>query len=343
METIKIYLENMFMNLPRTPEVERAKEELFQMMEDKYNELKASGRTENEAIGIVISEFGNLEEVAESLGISSYVHKERQGEREEPGEARRIGIEEARRYLDGQYAFGTRIGIGVALCIWSPIVLIILGGIADGTPIEDVAGGVGLLILFLMVAPAVAIFIYNGMKSEKFKYLQEELFSLHYEAENYVRTEEEEFQGVFTACITVGVVLCIISVMPIFAVEVLFGGSELAAAVAIGILLFVVSIGVFLFIFGGIRKSAYSVLLQKGEYNREKKVQKEREKKAEKVIGAIGGVYWSVVTCIYLLWSFLTMKWGSTWIIWPIAGVLFGAIASICNAVAGVTGSNDNR
>ena len=158
METIKIYLENMFMNLPRTPEVERAKEELFQMMEDKYNELKASGRTENEAIGIVISEFGNLEEVAESLGISSYVHKERQGEREEPGEARRIGIEEARRYLDGQYAFGTRIGIGVALCIWSPIVLIILGGIADGTPIEDVAGGVGLLILFLMVAPRSGYF-----------------------------------------------------------------------------------------------------------------------------------------------------------------------------------------
>ena len=337
METIKIYLENMFMNLPQTPEVERAKEELFQMMEDKYNELKESGRTENEAIGIVISEFGNLEEVAESLGISSYVHQEEQGYTEEQREGRRIGLEEARQYLDGQYSFGTRIGIGVALCIWSPIVLIILAGIADGTPIEDMAAGVGLLVMFLLVAPAVAIFIYNGMKADKFKYLREELFYLDYDAENYVRAEEEEFQGVFTACITIGVVLCIISVIPIFVVGMLFGGSDIASVVAVGILLFVVSIGVFLFIFGGVRKGAYSVLLQEGEYNREKKV---REKKAEKVIGAIGGVYWSIVTCIYLLWSFLTMRWGFTWVIWPIAGILFGAIASVCNAIAGVTGSN---
>jgi len=40
METIKIYLENMFMTLPRSSEVLRAKEELQNMMEDKYLELK---------------------------------------------------------------------------------------------------------------------------------------------------------------------------------------------------------------------------------------------------------------------------------------------------------------
>ena len=63
----------MFMNLPRTKEVERAKEELLQMMEDKYNELEKYGKTDNEAVGIVISEFGNLEELADDLGISSYM------------------------------------------------------------------------------------------------------------------------------------------------------------------------------------------------------------------------------------------------------------------------------
>ena len=40
METIKNYLETMFMNLPNTPEVYKAKQELLQMMEDKYQELK---------------------------------------------------------------------------------------------------------------------------------------------------------------------------------------------------------------------------------------------------------------------------------------------------------------
>lgn len=37
MEVILSYLENMFMNLPRTPQVLRAKEELASMMEQSGN------------------------------------------------------------------------------------------------------------------------------------------------------------------------------------------------------------------------------------------------------------------------------------------------------------------
>ena len=64
METIRNYLETMFLKLPNTPEVYKAKNELWQMMEDKYTELKEEGKSENEAVGIVISEFGNLDELA---------------------------------------------------------------------------------------------------------------------------------------------------------------------------------------------------------------------------------------------------------------------------------------
>lgn len=78
METIKNYLENMFSHLPNTPEVQKAKYELYQMMEDKYNELISEGKSDNEAIGIVISEFGNLDELADSLGIKSFVDPSRQ-------------------------------------------------------------------------------------------------------------------------------------------------------------------------------------------------------------------------------------------------------------------------
>ena len=69
METIRNYLNTMFAGLPDTPEVRRAYEELAAMMEDKYTELKEEGRSENEAVGIVISEFGNLDELAESLHL----------------------------------------------------------------------------------------------------------------------------------------------------------------------------------------------------------------------------------------------------------------------------------
>ena len=69
METIKNYLENMFSHLPNTPEVQKAKYELYQMMEDKYNELISEGKSDNEAIGIVISEFGNLDELAFHISL----------------------------------------------------------------------------------------------------------------------------------------------------------------------------------------------------------------------------------------------------------------------------------
>lgn len=69
MHTIKQYLDNLFLGLPETPQVLRAKAELLEMMEDKYEELLADGKSEQEAVGIVISEFGSLEELADELGI----------------------------------------------------------------------------------------------------------------------------------------------------------------------------------------------------------------------------------------------------------------------------------
>ena len=73
MDTIRNYLNAMFAGLPDTPEVRRAYEELAAMMEDKYTELMEEGVTENEAVGTVISEFGNLDELAQTLGIEDYL------------------------------------------------------------------------------------------------------------------------------------------------------------------------------------------------------------------------------------------------------------------------------
>ena len=77
MEAIREYLSNMFMNLPETPQVLRAKAELMEMMEDKYEELIAEGMSEKEAVGTVISEFGNLDELAEELGIGDFMKQKR--------------------------------------------------------------------------------------------------------------------------------------------------------------------------------------------------------------------------------------------------------------------------
>lgn len=40
-----------------------------------------------------------------------------------------------------------------------------------------------------------------------------------------------------------------------------------------------------------------------------------------------------MVTAVFLGYSFITNDWGRSWIIWPVAGVLFGAVMAIYNAV----------
>ena len=63
MNTINNYVETMFMNLPDTEELQLMKDDIFGNMEEKYQELLVSGSSENEAIGLVISEFGNIDEL----------------------------------------------------------------------------------------------------------------------------------------------------------------------------------------------------------------------------------------------------------------------------------------
>ena len=71
---------------------------------------------------------------------------------------------------------------------------------------------------------------------------------------------------------------------------------------------------------------AYQMLLEDGDYSREKKTENKRNE-------TISTVYWCAATAGYLAWSFLTNDWHVTWIVWPIAGVLYGLVLAIAKAV----------
>ena len=71
MEIIRSYVESAFAAYASTPEMWNLKEEILSNMEEKYRELKKQGHSENEAIGTVISEFGNIDELVRELGIYS--------------------------------------------------------------------------------------------------------------------------------------------------------------------------------------------------------------------------------------------------------------------------------
>lgn len=63
-----------------------------------------------------------------------------------------------------------------------------------------------------------------------------------------------------------------------------------------------------------------------------------RENKAKSpVIGAVSGIYWLLVTAVYLFYTFGPMGNGQpkySWFIWAVAGVLFGAVMLVVKRIA---------
>ena len=69
MDTILNYISEIFSGVPENDETIRLREDMTANMTDKYDELISEGKSENEAVGTVISEFGSIDEVLAEMGI----------------------------------------------------------------------------------------------------------------------------------------------------------------------------------------------------------------------------------------------------------------------------------
>lgn len=321
MEIIKNYLDTMFTSLPDADEVRRAKEELYQMMEDKYLELKSEGRSENEAIGIVIANFGNIDELKEEL----CQEKEPMTFAEKETEVKKVSLSQAREYVESVKRVSVFFAAGVMLCICSPAFLIFLSGLSEIHLIgENVAGCLGLLMLFGCIAIAVALFLYSDSCMSGNEYLKEGNFILDDGVGIYVENEKKGKRQLFSTLRIAGVILCICSVMPLLGFSFLDNGF--ISIITVCLLLLLVGMGAALLSCAGKMEESYQILMKEEDFKRDvrkKKKQKER----------LSSVYWCMITAVYLGWSFWSRSWGITWIIWPVAGVLYGAVSSIFSAI----------
>ena len=180
--------------------------------------------------------------------------------------------------------------------------------------------------LLALVGGAVAIFIRVGQMTEKFKYLENENIDTVYGVKGLVVERKEQFRNIYSRGITIGVVLCVISVLPLFISRVFFGEEDFVASLSVPAILCLVAVGVFLIVRVSIVQGSFQMLLEEGEYSREEKV-------FQKKNGWIGGVYWICIVAVFLLYSFVTNNWNRSWIIWPVAGVAFAALMTIVRAV----------
>ena len=323
MDTIRNYLDSMFAQLPNTPEVWRAKDELLQMMEDRYNDLVGEGKSENESVAAVIAEFGNLGEVAESLGIGNVV-----GRQNPQTELPEFTLQEAEEMIDDRTVTVFLRGLAVFFFIICPVGFIL----SEAFSLPFGFPGSGLLFMTVCIVAGIGLMVYSSVMDSKWKDFRQAAYRIDYQTASEVYEQKERFRVTRALLKAIGIILIIICFVPAALIDELrlpeslqdgLGGSMLFLFIAAGVLMLIYSSGKNR-IYEDILKMndrstiAGSIVPQSEEeitYNNEK-------------VATVMSVYWHTVTCIYLIWSFLTFQWWRTWIIWPVAAIIRSLINS---------------
>ena len=243
--------------------------------------------------------------------------------------ARLVTAGEAADYLALRGRAAGRIAAGTCLCILSPVCLLLLAAMSDagGAALsETAAAGYGLAALLVLVAGAVALFIHCGLQSAPYRYLDEP-FTLEQAAAELVRGRLEAGKRAYGRKCVAGGVLCVLAALPLLLSAILTGGDALAVVASLCGTLLLAGAGSALFILAGVPRAAAERLLQIGEYTRE-------AKRKGALLEVFSSVYWLAATAVYLLLSFRN-GWDRSWMLWPVAGVIFAALYALLEALTG--------
>ena len=226
---------------------------------------------------------------------------------------RTVTMEQASAYLELRRVSAPRIALAAFLCVISPAALIFLAAIG------------------------VLLFISAGAKAKEYEFLAKEPFETEYGVAGMLRERKAAFAHTSSRLNIIGTMLCILSVIPIF-VSVCFENADFAPAAAVSLTLVIAGIGSAAFVLGGTYNSAVDKLLEEGDYTRVKK-----EKSG--FVSRISSCYWLIVTAVYLLITF-GIKGGNpktSWVIWPVAGVIFAALSAFLNALPAASSKHGKK
>ena len=132
-EKLRHYIDDLFANAPSTVRAVELKEELYQNLTDKYNDLIAEGKNEDSAFNIAIASIGDVDSLISGLSGEKRIENEKSKKRA-----------------------AILVAIAIALYILCPVPVILL------------QNEMGIMALFLFVAVATALLIYNGVTRERY-------------------------------------------------------------------------------------------------------------------------------------------------------------------------------
>ena len=132
-EKLRHYIDDLFANAPSTVRAVELKEELYQNLTDKYNDLIAEGKSEESAFNIAIASIGDVDSLIGGLTGAKHIESEKSRKRS-----------------------AILVAVAIALYILSPV------------PVILIQSEMGVMALLLFAAVATALLIYNSITRERY-------------------------------------------------------------------------------------------------------------------------------------------------------------------------------
>ena len=254
---------------------------------------------------------------------------------DEPEEnVHKVSMEEAQAFLQAKLQTGPKVALGVMLCILSPVLLILLTMYSEIPGVlltESMANGLGLITMLALVAAAVTLFLLSGGKTSDYAYLDKEVIETAYGVSGMVKEVQKKYRDTYNRCNAIGVLLCILSVMPLFMGVFLdidrAPQADFIWGSLVSVMIVMVAAAVYLFVRAGIRWASFEKLLQQGDYTPSKK-------RSSGGVSLTAGIYWGTAVALFILLLGIDSSfWGRIHIYWSVAALAFVPVALITRAI----------
>ena len=249
----------------------------------------------------------------------------------DPG-VKKVTLEEALGYVQNKSEASKFVSKGVLLCIYSIVPLLFLLALSEHEGLNltsTTAAAIGLVLLFVILSVGVVFLLRISHYTSDFEKLEATPFELVYGVRSIFIEKIKNYKPNYLKKVSISVILFITSVVPLVTVSLLMP-SGMFVLIMVVVLILMVGLGIYIIVPTSMEYNALNFIVGEGDYAPHKRKQTKRVEK-------LAAFYWPLVTAIYIGWSLWTMAWGTTWIIWPVAGVGFAALIGLL----GIFDSND--
>ena len=173
---------------------------------------------------------------------------------------------ELNRYLENRRACAPKIALGAAMCVACAAPLIALQSLVGGLfglISANLVDALGVTLLMLLVAGAVWLFVTAGMRMSQYKYVGNTSFALSAPSRRSILEQKRAFTPEYKQSVAHGVMLFVLSAVPITATAIL--GIESLYMVGVAALLAIVATGVYLIVRDGMIMGSFDRVLRRAE------------------------------------------------------------------------------